>query len=402
MTEGTMRTAGADLHYRLDGPAGGPVLVLANSLGTTMSMWDRQVPALRAYTRVLRYDQRGHGGSSAPPGPYRIEELGQDLLDLLDGLGIEQAAVCGLSLGGMVAMWTAAHHPDRVSSLVLACTAPYLGPPEGWLERAAAVRAGGALALAPALQERWFPAELRAAQPALLDEVTAMLATCTAEGYAACCEAIAGMDLRPDLDAIRAPVLVLAGADDPVTPPATGLDLATRLGGGLRVLPAASHLANLAQPAAFADAVVTHVTGGPLARGMAVRRGVLGDAHVDRAVRRGGVAWPAFGDFISRYAWGEVWSRPGLDRRTRSAVTLAILVALGRHEELGFHVPGGLRNGLSPDEIAEIVLQCAVYAGVPAANAALPTIEEALASFAGRSPEPAPADGPAPGTRGQQ
>lgn len=402
MTEGTLRTAGAELHYRVDGPPDGPVLVLANSLGTTLSMWDRQVPSLTAYTRVVRYDQRGHGGSSSPPGPYRIDDLGQDLIDLLDGLGVARAAVCGLSLGGMVAMWAAARHPERVTSLVLACTAPYLGPPEGWLERAAAVRADGTLSLARALQERWFPAKIRATQPELLDEVTAMLATCTGEGYAACCEAIAGMDLRPELGAIRAPALVLAGADDPVTPPAMALELAGSLGAGLRVLPGASHLANLAQPAGFTDAVVGHVSGGPLARGLAVRRSVLGDAHVDRAVRRGGVAWPAFGDFISRYAWGEVWSRPGLDRRTRSAVTLAVLVALGRHEELGFHVPGGLRNGLRPEEIAEIMLQCAVYAGVPAANAALPTVEEALASYAGRSADSPGPEGAAPGRRGSE
>lgn len=382
MTEGTVRTTGAELRYRLDGPPHGPVLVLANSLGTTLSLWDRQVPGLTPYCRVLRYDQRGHGGSSTPPGPYTIEELGRDLVELLDGLGIDEAALCGISLGGMTAMWVAAHHPERVTSLVLACTAAYMGPPEGWHERAAAVRAEGTGSLAPALHERWFPAELRATQPALLDEVTAMLAASDDEGYAACCEAIAGMDLRPDLAAITAPALVLAGAEDPSTPPASLLELAQLLGAPLRVLAGASHLANLAQPEAFTEAVTTQMTGGPLARGMAVRRAVLGDAHVDRAVRRSGVVWPAFGDFISRYAWGEVWSRPALDRRTRSAVTLAVLVALGRHEELGFHVPAALRNGLTPEEVGEIVLQCAVYAGVPAANGALPVIEEALAAAA--------------------
>lgn len=393
MTEGTVRAGGAELRYRFDGPSQGPVLVLANSLGTTLSLWDRQVPALSAYCRVLRYDQRGHGGSSAPAGPYAIEDLGRDLVGLLDGLGIERAAVCGISLGGMAAMWAAAHHPQRVTSLVLACTSPFLGPAEAWHERAAAVRAEGTLSLAPSLHERWFPPEVRTAQPALLDEVTAMLAACDDEGYAGCCEAIAGMDLRPDLAAVRAPALVVAGGADPVTPPATLLALAEALDAPLRVLAGASHLANLAQPRAFADAVVDHVTGGPLARGMAARRAVLGDAHVDRAVRRPGVVWPAFGDLISRYAWGEVWSRPGLDRRTRSAATVAVLVALGRHEELGFHVPAALRNGLTPEEVGEIVLQCAVYAGVPAANAALPVVEDALASAATLSP-----DGDGPGT----
>lgn len=380
MTEGTVRTNGTEVHFRLDGPPQGPVLVLANSLGTALSMWDSQVPTLAAYCRVLRYDQRGHGGSRAPAGPYTIGDLGLDLIELLDELGIDRAAVCGVSLGAMTAMWVAAHHPERVTSLVLACTAPQLGPSEGWYERAAAVRAHGTRALAPSLLERWFPDSVRRDRPELLDQVTAMLAACDDEGYAGCCEAIADMDLRPDLAAIAAPTLVLAGAEDPVTPPATLLELARSLHAPLEVLAGASHLANLAQPEAFTDAVARHVTGGPRRRGMAVRRAVLGDAHVDRAVGRRGVAWPAFGDLITRYAWGEVWSRPGLDRRTRSAVTLGVLVALGRHEELGFHVPAALRNGLTPEEVGEVVLQCAIYAGVPAANAALPVVEEALAA----------------------
>ncbi|MGH9108172.1 MAG: 3-oxoadipate enol-lactonase [Acidimicrobiales bacterium] len=396
MTETTVATSGARLRVRLDGPPGAPVLVLAGSLGTTLALWDHQVAALAGYFRVLRYDHRGHGGSSAPAGPYSIADLGQDLVDVLDGLGIEQAAVCGLSLGGMVAMWAAAKRPERIGSLVLACTAPYLGPAADWQRRAAAVRAGGTALLAPALFERWFPARLRAERPDLLDQVAAMLSGCDDEGYAGCCEAIGGMDLRPDLGSIAAPTLVVAGADDPVTTPAASLAWAEPLGAAFVVLPGASHLANLASPEAFADAVVAHVTGGPLARGRATRRAVLGDAHVDRTAGRKGVVWPAFGDFITRYAWGEIWSRPGLDRRTRSAVTLALLVGLGRHGELDFHVPAALRNGLTPAEIGEIVLQCAIYAGVPAANAALPAVEAALAAA---RPTGRPEQGP-PGPAG--
>jgi 3-oxoadipate enol-lactonase/4-carboxymuconolactone decarboxylase len=383
MTEATVRTSGAELRVRLDGPEDGPLLVLSNSLGTTLEMWDRQVLRLSAFFRVLRYDHRGHGGSSAPPGPYAVDDLGRDLLELLDDAGAERASLCGLSLGGMVAMWVAAHHPARVASLVVAASAPVLGPPELWRERAAAVRRDGPASLAPTLHGRWFPTEVRAQRHDLLDEVTAMLGSCSAEGYAACCEAIGAMDLRPVLGAVSAPALVIAGAHDPVTPPDTELALAEALGAGLLVLPRSSHLANMTEPDSFTDAVVAHVAGDPLTRGSAVRRAVLGDDHVGRSAAATDPATRAFVDLLTRYAWGEVWSRPGLDRRTRSAVTVATLIALGRLDELEFHLPAALRNGLSPAEVTEILLQSAIYAGVPAANSAMPVVRRVLGGHAG-------------------
>lgn len=377
MTEGTVTARdGNEIHYRLDGPPYGTVVVLAGSLGTTLEMWEPQAGRLSGLARVLRYDHRGHGGSSAPAGPYSIADLGQDLVDLLDGLDMDRASVCGLSLGGMVGMWAAAHHPDRVASLVLACTDAELGPPGPWLERASAVRHDGTASLGPALVERWFPARRR--DPAVTAGVLAMLEGCDDDGYASCCEAIAGMDLRPDLENVRCPALVVGGAEDPVVPPERAVALATALHAGLLVLPEASHLANLSQPERFTEAVASHVLGDPVERGMAVRRAVLGDAHVDRAVGDPDPASRAFSDLITRYAWGEIWSRPGLDRRARSVVTLTVLVALGRLDELAFHAPAAVRNGLSPEEVAEVVLQCAVYAGVPSANSALPVVLRAL------------------------
>lgn len=381
-SEGMVDVGAASIHYRLDGPPGAPVLVLVNSLGTTLSMWDAQVPRLAGLRRVLRYDQRGHGRSSAPAGPYSIEDLGRDLVGLLNGLAIEHAALCGISLGGMAAIWVAAHHPARVSALVAACTAPELGPPEGWRARAAAVRADGMAPLAEPLFERWFPASVRAARPELGATVAAMLGRCDPEGYASCCEAIAAMDLRPDLASVQAPSLVIAGAEDPVTTPAMCLDLAGALGAGLVVLAGSGHLANIATPAAFTDAVESHVCGTPHARGMAVRRHVLGDAHVDRSLAQVSPAAVAFADYLTRSAWGEVWARPGLDRRSRSVATLAALVSLGRLEELRLHVPGALRNGLTAAEACEVVLHTGVYAGVPVANSAMPIVLELLAAAA--------------------
>ena len=392
-------TAQREVTYRLDGPVGAPVLLLSNSLGTDVGMWAPQVPAFSSHFRVLRYEQRGHGGTGAAAGPYTIDELGADAVALLDALGIERASLCGASLGGMVAMWVAAQHPSRVERLVLACTAPVLGPASAWHERAASARASGVAQLAPMLLPRWFPAAFGEQHPEVLAGVASMLAACDSEGYAGCCEAIAEMDQRATLDQIVAPTLVVCGADDPATPPAAGLELAGAIAGSsLTVLAGAAHLANLAQPERFTAAALDHLAGPASVRGAAVRRAVLGDAHVERTAASSGPLRAPFLDFITRYAWGEIWARPGLDRRMRSAVTLALLAGLGRHEELSFHVPAALRNGLSTGEIAEILLQTAVYAGVPAANSAIAVAERALDSPPARSGLAAAApDGSAPG-----
>ncbi|HLH45692.1 MAG TPA: 3-oxoadipate enol-lactonase [Acidimicrobiales bacterium] len=367
--------------HRIDGPDGAPAVVLSNSLGTTWRMWDPQLPTLTQRFRVVRYEHRGHGGTAPPaPGPYRIADLGGDVIELLDHLGVERASICGLSLGGMVALWLAAHHPQRVERLVLACTAAELGPPEGWTERAATVRADSPAAMAPALLWRWFTPGFVGRRPDVAELVTEMLGSAAAEGYAGCCEAIGAMDQRPDLGSVVAPTLVIAGAQDPVTPPARCLELQAGVpGAALVVLPGAAHLANIEQAAAFDEALVGHLAGTSLQRGDAMRRRVLGDAHVDRSAATATPMTAPFSEFITRTAWGDVWTRPQLDLRTRSCITVAVLAALGRHDELRLHLTGARRNGLSDEEIAEVILHTAVYAGVPAANAALAIAREVLA-----------------------
>jgi 3-oxoadipate enol-lactonase len=212
---------------------------------------------------VVRYEHRGHGGSLTPPGPYSIADFGRDVVELLDDLGVERASVCGVSLGGMVAMWLGARHPERVNRLVLACTAAHLPPAEGWYERAATVRSDGTAVLLPALLDRWFTPGFMARQPAIADEVTAMLAACDPEGYAGCCEAIATMDQRNLLGAIAAPTLVMAGSADPVTPPAMAFALHEAIpGSALTVLSAAAHLANIEQPDRFNAALLDHLIPG--------------------------------------------------------------------------------------------------------------------------------------------
>jgi 3-oxoadipate enol-lactonase len=232
--------------------------MLCNSLGTTFELWEPQVPALAAQFRLLRYDRRGHGRSPVPPGPYAIEELGRDALGLLDDLGIERVSFCGLSLGGMVGMWLASEAPERVDRLVLCCTAASLPPRAQWLERAATVRARGVAAIADAVLSRWFTPS---APESLRERFREMLLGTPAEGYAACCEALADVDLRARLEAIEARTLVITGAEDPVVPPEAGELLAGSIAGARHAtLPGAAHIANAEQPAAFTQQLLAHLT----------------------------------------------------------------------------------------------------------------------------------------------
>jgi 3-oxoadipate enol-lactonase / 4-carboxymuconolactone decarboxylase len=359
------------VNIRIDGPASAPVLVLANSLGTSAALWDPQLPALVQRWRVVRYEHRGHGGTDAPTGPYRIDDLGADLLEVVEATGARRVSVAGVSLGGMVAMWLAAHHPERVDRLVLAGTAPALPPASAWVERAATVRAQGTSVLLDGLIGRWLTPGFAVSRPDVTASFAAMLAAASPEGYAGCCEAIAAMDQWHDLPRITAPTLVIAGADDPVAPPEVGLRMQQAIpGSSLVVIPSASHLANVEQPDRFTVALVDHLAGNDLQRGTAVRRAVLGDAHVDRSRAAETPFTAPYNELITRYAWGDIWTRPGLDRKTRSCMTVALLAGLGRTEELALHIKGARRNGLTDAEIGEVLLHTAIYAGVPAANAA--------------------------------
>jgi 3-oxoadipate enol-lactonase len=243
-----------------DADGGAPVLVLSSSLGTTLELWQPQIAALARHFRVVRYDLRGHGRSPAPPGPYAIADLGGDLIALLDRLRVARAHLAGLSLGGMASLWAAAHHPERVDRLIVCCASARLGPAEAWVERAATVTAHGMDAVADAVVDRWFTAAFKERQPGRVAAMRAMLAATPAAGYAACCGAIARMDLGPDLGAIRAPTLAIAGADDPATPPEHLLRIAAGVAHGRAVVvPRAAHLANVEQPRMITALMLAHL-----------------------------------------------------------------------------------------------------------------------------------------------
>lgn len=248
------------LHHVVDGPAGAPALVLSNSLGTTRELWEPQVAPLAERFRVVRYDRRGHGRSPVAAGATTIDDLGGDLVELLDELALEQVSFCGLSLGGVVGMWLAVNAPERVERLVLCCTAASFAPRQGWVDRAATVRADGMGAIADAVLGRWFRPSFQDAHPDVVARFRATLVSTPAEGYAACCDALADADLTSRLGEIAAPTLVLTGADDPVAPPATGDALAAAIPGAVHtVVQRAAHIANIEQPDAFTAALLRHL-----------------------------------------------------------------------------------------------------------------------------------------------
>ena len=248
------------LNHRSDGPSKAQVLALPSSLGTTTKLWDANVPAWSETFRVLRYDQRGHGGSDVPPAPYSIEDLGRDFIALLDELGIDRVSFCGLSLGGATAMWLAVHAPERIDRLVLACTSPRFGESQGWLDRAAIVRENGLEAIADTVLERWFTPRLGREQPRVVARFRELFVRTSPEGYAGCCEALAAWDFRHALGQIEAPTLVIAGAEDTATPSDHAQLLADRIPKArLVVLPGAAHLGNVERSHAFSSLVTEHL-----------------------------------------------------------------------------------------------------------------------------------------------
>lgn len=255
-------SAAVAVHHVLDGPPDAPPLLLSNSLGSTVAMWEPQVRPLAQAHRLIRYDLRGHGRSPVPDGPYALDDLGADALALLDRLEIARASVAGVSLGGMVSMWLAIHAPERVERLLACCTSASLGPPEGWAQRAELVRRKGAQAVAPSVVERWLTPAHREAHPEAVARLREMIAATPSEGYAGCCAAVEHMDLTGELARVRAPTLVIAGAQDPSTPPEHGGLIASLIPGArMEVLSPAAHLANLESPAAFNALVLGFLAG---------------------------------------------------------------------------------------------------------------------------------------------
>ncbi|HET9893506.1 MAG TPA: 3-oxoadipate enol-lactonase [Streptosporangiaceae bacterium] len=248
------------LDFARTGPADAPVLVLGNSLGTTRRVWEPQAPVFAERYGLLRYELPGHSLAAAPPAPYALDDLGYGVLGLLDSLGIEQASYCGISLGGMIGMWLAAHAPERIDRLALVCTSAFLPPASGWRARADLVEREGMAAVVNQSIGRWFTPEFTAGAPGLVASFADDLAAVIPDGYAGCCRAIALMDLRPCLGSISAPTLVVSGERDPATPPEHGALIAEAIPGARHlVIPGTSHLANVGAPGAVTGVLLEHL-----------------------------------------------------------------------------------------------------------------------------------------------
>ena len=375
----------ARMFYRLQGNAGLPVLILSHSISTDHAMWDLQVENLLPRFQILRYDTRGHGASDATAGEYSIEMLGKDILALADQLKISQFAFCGLSLGGAIGQWVAAHAPQRVTHLVLANTSPQFVPRTNWETRIAAVVKGGMSAVVDVAMQRFFSPDTLAKQDPHVASIRSVFLGTDPVGYLGCCAALRDMNHGDLLKQIKAPTLVISGDRDVATPwNGHGERLAQEIGGAKALHLAAAHLSSIERPHSFTAALLEFLLPQPNANadslqvGFEVRRAVLGDAHVDKAIASTTEFTREFQELITRYAWGTIWSRPQLDHRTRRLLVLAVTASLGRWEEFALHMRAGLASELEVCDLKEVLLQTAVYAGLPAANTAFKIAAEQL------------------------
>lgn len=369
--------------YRHRKGRGGPCVVFANSLGSDQSLWDGVIARLAPGFDTLTYDLRGHGLSALATG-YLVPDMADDLIALLDRLGLSQVILCGVSVGGMVAQSVAARRPDLVQTLILSNTAARIGTADRWNDRIAAVEAAGIASIADAILDNWFAPSFRAVHPDLWALYRTMLCRTPAAGYAATCAAIRDSDLSAQTGTITAPTLCIAGAEDRSVTPEQVAELATAIPGArLEVMDATGHLPALETPARMAALIegMAQADADRIARGMATRRGVLGDAHVDRAEAQKTDFDLPFQTLITESAWGAVWSDPSISRRERSMLTLALLAATGNFEEIPMHVRATARTGASARDIQQAFQHVAIYAGVPRANHALKLARAALAEL---------------------
>lgn len=381
------------LHYRLSGPRhAAHTLVFLNSLGSDFSIWDEVAASLNRQYHVLQYDKRGHGLSDATPAPYTMRDHSTDLKRLLDALGLEKVVLCGVSVGGMIAQDFAAAFPERTGGLVLCDTGMKIGTPETWNPRIQAAEDKDLDRVADAALARWFTPEFFAGRPAEVRGYRNMITRTSPQGYAGTCFALRDTDLTGQTRALKVPAMVVCGADDTSTPPELNQALADALGVPLQQIPHCAHIPSVEKPETVTRLIESFLAalegaGQRYDAGMRVRRSVLGDAHVDRASGNVSDLDRDFQTYITEYAWGGPWSRGVLDTHTRHLITLAVLTALPREHELEMHIRSTRNTGVTPEELREVFMHTAVYAGVPVANRALQIAKQVLADVPAQEEE---------------
>lgn len=376
---------------RLGGRPDLPLLVVGPSLGTSVTaLWGPAATELEDAFHVVGWELPGHGRGAPTRSSFTVAELAAGLLAsvqrVLAECGRTSFVVAGDSLGGAVALQVALDAPGRVTGCVVMCTGALIGTPAEWWERAAQVRATGTSSLVEPSAERWFAPGFIDRQPALAGALLHSLRDTDAESYALACEALADLDLSGRLGQVQAPVIAVAGSLDRVTPVTLLRQIADGVPSGVCIeLPGIGHLAAVESPRSVAvllRGIEAGTDEASYVRGLRSRTDVLGHEHVGRAVSSSDELTRDFQTFITHYAWDGIWNRPGLDRRSRSIGVLTALVCGGHFDELAFHLRAARTNGLTRDEIVEVLLQSAVYAGVPAANRAFAVAQRVLAQDA--------------------
>lgn len=364
-------------NYKLQGTPNSPVLVFSNSLGTTMNMWDELVPYLLPYFRVLQYDTRGHGASEVTPEPYNIALLGQDVINLLDQLNFDKVYFCGLSMGGLIGQWLGINHPERLIKLIISNTNSQIGDNQRWNDRIKTISEQGMSAIADSTLERWFTDNFRISNPSKVNQTKAMFMANNTLGYINCCAAVRDANFSDSIKNISTETLIITGNEDGITDENAANTMAEKIPNSKVEILNARHLASTELPKMYSELLINFIVGEKaFDRGMHVRRTVLGNTHVNRANDNKNEFNSDFQEFISNYAWGEIWTRAGLSKHHRSLITLAMLIPLNRKSEFTMHIKAAFNNGVTKEEIKEVIMQSGIYCGLPAANEAIHSAEE--------------------------
>ena len=362
-------------HYEYRNAHRETTFVFINSLGTDFRIWDGVVADLASYGNVLRYDKQGHGLSEVAPRSYAIADYAADVVGLMDSLGIEKAVVVGLSIGGIIGQYLAIYHADRLEKLILSNTAPKIGTDDSWNTRINKVKTDGIASITEGVMSVWFSKNFHKNRDDELTGYKTMLERTPTDGYLSACKALKTNDLTDKIATIQTPTLCFAGSVDGSTPPDLVKSMADKIPNARFVLiDGVGHIPCVETPQYLAREIIEFTFFSEAEtlyeRGMATRRAVLGDAHVNRAEANTTDFDRDFQQYITNSAWGAVWSRPTLTRRERSLITIAVLATLGHHEEVEMHLRATQNTGASLDDIRETLLHIGVYAGVPVSNMA--------------------------------
>ena len=383
---------GIALHYQWLDQNQPKNIVFINSLGTDLSIWNDTVSLISPEFNILLFDKRGHGLSSTMEGKLTIDDYAEDVIFLMDQLGIAKADVFGLSIGGMITYSLASRYPDRFQRLIFSNTGAKLGTAESWNDRIETIQEGGIAAMSKDIIKRWLSDKFRKENPAATEGYTNMLERNTDLGYIQACAAIRDANFNPVLPKIKQPALFIGGSADIGTTPELVRENAENLRAErVEIIEGVGHLPCIEAPQAVAKLIREFCSeADPLSlyeQGMQTRRAVLGNAHVDRAEVQKTDFDKDFQEYIVHSAWGSIWSRPHLSKRERSMITIALLAALGHEEELAMHIKATRNTGATEADVKEVLLHTGVYAGVPVTNGAMKIAKKVFQNFENKDHE---------------